>query len=324
MAAVTILGGGAYGTAIATVLAHNEHDVVVWCYEEEVVSAINERHCNEAYFAGVQLSDRIRATTDLAHALSFSNTIFEAIPVMHLRGVLEQAKPLVLPDHQFVVLSKGIEQESLLIPSKIIGDVLGPQQACVVVAGPTFAEELAQQHVSGLTVASEDPSEVRRISSMLKTSYLSPVAHDDPHGVQVCSALKNVTALATGIVTGAGGGYNTRALLFTRALSEIALLVEVMGGKRETLWTLAGIGDLVLTTTGPLSRNVKCGTMLGEGRSIEEIREHLPVLPEGVNTVQSVWQLAERERLRLPVFQGVYRMVFEGLEVGEFLGILTA
>ena len=323
MAAVTILGGGAYGTAIATVLAHNEHDVLVWCYEEEVVAQINERHCNEAYFADVQLNDRIRATSDLAHALSFSNTIFEAIPVAFLRGVLEQAREHVLPDHQFVVLSKGIEQESLLIPSKMIGDVLGPQQACIVVAGPTFAKELAEQHVSGLTVASEDPQEVRRISSLLRTTFVTPVPHDDPHGAQVCSALKNVAALAAGIVAGAGGGYNTRAFLFTRALSEIALVVEVMGGKRETMWTLAGIGDLVLTTTGPLSRNVKFGTMLGEGRTVDEIREHLPVLPEGVNTVQSVWQLTERERLQLPVFQGVYRMVFDGLSVQEFLGVLV-
>ena len=319
-----MLGGGAWGTAMASLLAENGHTVMLWCYEQDVTKCISDNHVNERYLPEIHLSPLIIPTTDIGDLLAQSEIIFEAIPVPHMRASFEAAKPYVRSDHRFVVLSKGLEQETLMLPSQVIADVLGSSIHIAGVAGPSFAHDVALKYVTGLSVASSDMDLVHDVQSLIQNDYCRTYSCQDLIGVQCGGAFKNVLALGLGILDGAKCADNTKAFVFTRGLAEMAICAQALGGKKETLYGLAGIGDLVLTSMGHLSRNTHLGQCLGQGKAIDSCMQELGTVPEGVNTVQSVYQLAKRYNLDLPVFAGVHAMVEGSMSVIDFLDSLIS
>lgn len=321
---VGMLGGGAWGTAIATVLARNNYDVCLWCYESSVVKDIAKSHENKRYLPDIKLSNLIKPTDSLADVFNQADLIFEALPVSHMRHVLFQAKEYVNSGHKFVVLSKGIEQNSLLLPSQIIHDVFGQEVHVAAAAGPSFAREIALERVTALSIASQDQHFSQQIQELLKNDYCCPVINSDPIGVQCGGAFKNVLSLGLGILDGACCADNTKAFIFTRGLYEMTLLAQALGGKKETLYGLSGLGDLILTARGSLSRNTHLGRCLGKGKTLEKSIATLGTVPEGINTIKSVGLLMKRYSLDLPVFSGIEKMVHGQWSVAQFLDALTS
>jgi glycerol-3-phosphate dehydrogenase (NAD(P)+) len=322
MKKIGMLGGGAWGTAVATALAHNGHEVIMWCLEQEVVNDIQATHINNRYLPGIKLSPLIIATANLADVFQQTNIIFQAIPVAHMRSIFQQAKRYVESHHRFVVLSKGLEYDRLMLPSQVITDVLPGSTTIAGVAGPSFAYEFAQKSLTGLSVAGNDTAFKKEVHLLLRSSYCCTYDCDDLIGQQCGGAFKNVLALGLGILEGAGAACNTRALAFTRGLQEIALCSHVLGGKKETLYGLSGIGDLMLTSMGKLSRNAYLGRCLGQGQSIGHVIEELGTAPEGFNTAASVHQLAQRYKLDLPVLDCIYHITRETCGVRDFFQTL--
>jgi glycerol-3-phosphate dehydrogenase (NAD(P)+) len=322
MKKVGMLGGGAWGTAVATALAHNGYEVILWCFEQDVVTDMRSAHSNKRYLPDVKLSSLIVPTYNLSDVFQQTEIVFEAIPVAHLRSVLEQAKQYVMAQHRIVVLSKGLEHETLMLPSQVVTDVLGNEVRVAGAAGPSFAYEFAKGYLTGLSVASDNAVFRKDVHALLRSSYCCTYDCDDLIGQQCGGAFKNVLALGLGILEGAESSCNTRALVFTQGLAEIALCSTVLGGKKETLYGLSGVGDLVLTSMGKLSRNAYLGRCLGQGRTVESVTEELGLTPEGVNTVFSVHELAQCYSLDLPVLVGIYKMTKGLCGLQEFLDTL--
>lgn len=310
---ITVLGAGAFGTAIATLLAHNGNNVTLWCYEPEVARDITTNHHNGRYFSGIALSPAIQATSDLQQAFQASSIIFQAVPVKALRTVFTSAKPWITQEHHLVTLSKGIETETLCLPSAIITQTLGFELPIAVLSGPNLAHELARQIPSAAVIASRDHSLAQTISSLVRSPYFKVFLSNDIVGVQVCGALKNVMALALGAAHGFNCKENTIALLITQALHEMGQVSVALGGKIDASYGAAGLGDLVLCCMGGSSRNFKIGRFLGEGHKLSDLTLQYPLLPEGVWTLRSIKDIAKTYNLELPLCHGIYNFVFEDM-----------
>lgn len=306
MKTVTILGAGAFGTAVATLLSNNGYKVILWCYEPEVVKEIQESRENKTYFPGIRLDTNISATADLQEALESSTWIFQAIPVKFLRSIFQKVKPYVTSEHIFVSLSKGIENDTLLFPTQIMQDVLGKETKVAVMAGPNFAKELAEKCQTAATVSADDKTIMQEVGNMLANDYFIVDFTQDMIGVQVGGAVKNVLTLAVGMVN---HSMNTAAFILTKGLQEMGILVKFFGGNEKTIYGLSGFGDLVLTATGGLSRNLKAGRLLGQGKTMEEVKSELHVLPEGCNTVKSLYQIIEKNNLDMPICRKAYKKI---------------
>lgn len=315
---ITILGAGAWGTAIAHLLATNGHDVILWCHEPELAQEINEFHTNSFFLPNVDLPHSVKATASIGEAITCADIIFEAVPVKYLREILDHAQPFINKDQLFVVLSKGMEQDTFLVPTQIIDDQLCTKMKKAVVCGPSFARDLVDGVPTGVVVASDNHEVAKKVSKLLCNNYFSCHLSDDIFGVQLCAALKNVFALSMGIAFGAQARDNTVALFLTKALFEMAQVVDVLGGKRETVYGLAGIGDLVLTCYGSLSKNFTLGKLLGQGNLLSDIASD-GIFPEGINTIQSLIKLSEKMNLSLPMVQGAYNFIFCGSSFGKVL-----
>lgn len=318
MKQITILGGGAWGTAVATLLAENGHQVTIWCYEKEVVETITNKRINERYLPGVTLADSIVATNDMRMALEKSELICEAVPVAFLRNILTEAKPYVSPGHRWLVLSKGIEQHSLLLPTQIIDVVMGNNPMKAVLSGPSFARDLAEKKITAVIFATNHCEYSNYLLDIFKNSFFRPYLSTDMIGVQIGGALKNVMALGIGFIDGAGYTDNAKAFIFTRGLQEMMVCAQALGGKKETLYGLAGLGDLFLTALGSCSRNRYLGMRLGQGMSIETVLAELRTTPESVNTIQSTYQLIQQHKLDLPVLSGLYHVIQGTQTLSEF------
>lgn len=319
-----VLGGGAWGTAMANLLAENGHPVYLWCYEQDVTQCIAETHINKRYLPEIQLSPLVMPTQNIEDIFCNTEIIFEAIPVAHMRSIFALVKSYIQSNHRFVVLSKGIEQKTLMLPSQIIADVLGVQTQMAGVAGPSFAKDTAAKQVTGLAVASLDQEFIAELQALINNKYCCTVSEQDIIGLQCGGAFKNVLALGLGILDGAGCTDNTKAFVFTFGMAEMALCAQALGGKKETLYGLSGVGDLVLTSMGKLSRNRHLGQCLGQGKSLDAVIKEMGTAPEGVNTVESVCQLAERYNLDLPVLGGIRTMIKGSMTVQAFLDSLVA
>lgn len=322
MKRVAILGEGAWGTAVATLLAHNGYAVNVWCYHKELVEVINNTHKNERFLPGVVLSDAIHAVATIDEAVCDVEWVFEAIPIKYLRPVLQQAQSSVTSQQVWVVLSKGIEQKSLLFPTQLINQIFDKKVPMAVLAGPSFAMDLARKTVTAVTVAATDCTLGRVLQKMLANEYFRPYITTDVIGVQAGAALKNVITLGVGIIDGAAYSDNAKAFILTRGLHEMMQLVMAVGGQQETVYGLSGVGDLVLTAMGQLSRNLEVGQRLGRGQQLDTILKETGYIPEGINTVQSVYQLMQRVSVSLPICTGIYQVIFEQLSVNDFLKTL--
>jgi|SaaInlLV_10m_DNA_2_1039722.scaffolds.fasta_scaffold00006_86 glycerol-3-phosphate dehydrogenase (NAD(P)+) len=309
---VSILGGGAWGTAVATVLAENGYKVFLWCYEKELVETITKERINSLYLPDIVLHENIYPTNDIQEAVDNSDIIFEAVPVSFLRTVLEKAKPYVTHKKVWGILSKGIEQDSLLLPANIIDDVFGFEVKKVILSGPNLAHELAQKYKSATVVASKSKELAHMVCDIVSNSYFKPYISDDIVGAQVGGALKNVIAIAMGMAIGSEFKENTKAFLFSQGLNEIGFIAKKLGGKRETVCGLSGLGDLTLSSLSCAARNCSIGIKIGSGTDLGEIRKKMLVLPEGINTVQSINSLIKKHDWDLPLCKGIYEILFDG------------
>jgi glycerol-3-phosphate dehydrogenase (NAD(P)+) len=306
-----VVGAGAWGTALADLLARNGHDVTLWAREPDVVESVATRHENQRFLAGARLDPRLRASGDLADAVRDARLVTFASPSHVLRDIARQVAAGVDPAACLVVASKGIERESLEIMTDVIHDEL-PARPVVALSGPSFAAEVAARQPTAVVAASADMDAAEVAQRAFSSSQFRVYTSDDVTGVELGGALKNVMAVATGIVEGLGLGFNSRAALITRGLAEMTRLGVSLGAQPATFAGLAGLGDLVLTCTGALSRNRAVGVEIGEGKSLEEILASRETVAEGVLNTRSAAALAARQGVEMPIVAAVHEVLFEG------------
>jgi glycerol-3-phosphate dehydrogenase (NAD(P)+) len=322
---ICILGEGAWGTAIATLLAHNGNIVHLWCVSEEVADEINRTRINNRYLPGVYLSENILAYSDMQEAIGDAIWIFEAIPVYYLRSILVKARYFFNDRQIWVMLSKGIEQDSLFLPSQIIDHLFETNVNKAIVSGPSFAKDLAARCITGAVVAADDYHIAHTLAILLQSYYFKPYLSDDTIGVQVGGALKNVIALGMGMLDGAGYGDNTKALLFTRGFYEITKIAMHWGAQLETLYGLSGIGDLVLTSMGHSSKNFMAGQMIGKGHTLNEVAKTMKILPEGINTVRALYHYLKSTNIHVPLIINIYEALVEQKNISQiFLQLMQS
>lgn len=311
---VAVLGGGAFGTALAKVLSEAGHPVKMWMRREAWVHAINTEHRHPARLKGVRLPPGLKATTSLEEAMTGAEIVVSAVPTVAVRPVWEQAQAFLADGAVIVSAAKGIETETLMLVSDIFKDVLpeSRHRNLAYLSGPSFALEAARRQPTAVTIASEREETALVVQRAISTDYFRAYVTTDVVGVEVGGALKNVIAIAAGAADGLGLGLNAAAALVTRGLAEITRLGMQMGAEPRTLSGLSGMGDLVLTCMGGLSRNRTVGFHLGQGKNLEQILEELGEVAEGVNTAKAVRALAEREGVELPIAEAVHRLLFEG------------
>ena len=306
---IAILGAGSWGTALGDLLAQKGFEVYLWARRKEVVQAINQQRENPYYLPQVKLSPRLRASTDMERVLAKAAVVILAIPSHALRQVLEENKSLLAEGSILVSTIKGIEEGSLLTMSQVIREILSDVYV-VVLSGPSFAEEVVQKRPTAVTVAGDQRDTVEKIQHLFATPYFRAYLSRDVLGVELAGALKNVIAIAVGISDGLGLGLNARAALITRGLAEISRLGVQLGANPLTFSGLAGLGDLVLTCTGPLSRNRTVGLRLGQGEKLPEILKDLKQVAEGVRTTSSARHLAQKHGIEMPITEAVYQVLY--------------
>jgi len=309
---VAVIGGGAWGTALADLLARKGEQVTLWALEPEVVESINQRHVNEMFLPKGTLADSLRADADLCAAVRGAEAIVSAAPSHAVRPVMTEAAtglrgalPLVIS------ASKGLDPASLERPSSVLDEVLPPGTPVAVLSGPSFAWEVFQRQPTAIVAAARDQDVAQRVQRLFATNYFRVYSSTDVVGVELAGALKNVIALAAGILEGLGLGFNTRAALITRGLAEITRLGVTLGAQPMTFAGLAGMGDLILTATGALSRNRTLGVALGQGKTLEQALAGKPAVVEGVNTTRTAVALGERHGVELPIAREVSNVLFE-------------
>jgi glycerol-3-phosphate dehydrogenase (NAD(P)+) len=304
-----VLGGGAWGTALAAHLIRSDHRVRLWLREEEIARQINRERENRSYLPGVRLPEGLVATTELAGAVGEAEMVLVVIPSEFCRGVYRSLRGLLPPSALLVSATKGIEIETLRRMTELAGEELAVR-APVVLSGPSFALEVAQEQPTAVVVASADHAAAEAVQRALSTRRFRAYSSGDVVGVELAGALKNVIAIAAGIVDGLAFGHNTTAALITRGLAEMTRLALALGGRADTLSGLAGLGDLVLTCTGALSRNRRVGHALGAGATLEEAvatlasgagRVDTRGVAEGVRTTLAACALAERLAVEMPI-----------------------
>lgn len=308
---VAVIGAGAWGTALANLLAQKEHDVCLWAYERDAVEEINRDHENRRFLSGVVLTERLRATNDAREALTGAELVVYATPAQHLRQIAAAGAGHVASDATLVVASKGIERGSLALMSDVIEHEV-PQRDVVALSGPSFAAEVAAGLPTAIVAASRHKGAAQRVQSALSGARFRVYTHDDLVGVELGGSVKNVMAVATGIHDGVGLGYNSRAALITRGLAEMTRLGVALGANPATFAGLTGLGDLVLTCTGALSRNRSLGVEIGKGRTLQEVLGERHTVAEGVDTTVSTVALAARLNVEMPIVAMVHRILFDG------------
>jgi glycerol-3-phosphate dehydrogenase (NAD(P)+) len=316
-----VVGAGAWGTALADLLARNGQGVNLWAYEPDVVESINERRENTRFLSGTRLDERVRATGDVGDAVRAAELVVFVPPSHVLRPIARKSASALGDDVTVVVASKGIERETLALMTDVVSAEL-PGRPVVGLSGPSFAREVAQRQPTAVVAASRDADASVRVKQALSNDAFRVYSHHDVIGVELGGSLKNVMAIATGIAEGLGLGYNPRAALITRGLAEMTRLGVTLGADALTFAGLAGIGDLVLTCTGALSRNRQLGLEIGQGRKLEESLAARETVAEGVFTTQSAHALAAREDIDMPIVTAVYRILFEGYDPRRAIGEL--
>jgi glycerol-3-phosphate dehydrogenase (NAD(P)+) len=313
---VAVVGGGSWGTALAAHLARAEQSVALWVREPEVAREVNDRHENPAYLPGVSLPVPLRATCDLEEAVGGCDVVLVVIPSEYCRAVYGRLSPLVAPAAVLVSATKGLETGSLLRMSEVAAQEC-PGRSLAVLSGPSFALEVAQGQPTAVVVAGADLAVAERIQHRVSTRTFRAYSSEDVVGVELAGALKNVIAIAAGIVDGLGYGHNTAAALITRGLAEVARLAVARGGRPDTLAGLAGLGDLVLTCTGALSRNRRLGQALGRGQTLDQALAGSSMVVEGVRTTLAGCSLAERAGIEMPIVQQMKAVLYEGKPPAE-------
>ncbi|HMC56442.1 MAG TPA: NAD(P)H-dependent glycerol-3-phosphate dehydrogenase [Gemmatimonadaceae bacterium] len=306
-----VIGAGAWGTALADMLGCSGHDVRVWALEPDVVRRINTQRENPVFLPGFTLAQSLRATHEQNEALDGAELVVYATPSQNLREIAREGARHVAPNAVIAVASKGIEQTTLALMSDIVMQET-PGHHVVAISGPTFASEVAARQPTAIVAASDHVDAAHLVQDAFSNATFRVYTHDDLIGVELGGALKNVMAVATGMVEGVGLGNNSRAALITRGLAEMTRLGVALGARASTFAGLAGIGDLVLTCTGALSRNRAVGVAVGQGQTLEQALAGKPTIAEGVATTKSACALAAREGVEMPIAAMVHRILFEG------------
>ncbi len=318
---VTVLGGGSWGTAVASVAARNTA-TTLWVRDPEIAAAVNDTHRNPRYLPEVPLTPTLRATVDLVAAVASADVLVLGVPAQHLRGVVERVAEHIRPWVPVVSLVKGLEQGSRLRMSQIVGQVL-PGHPAGVLSGPNIAGEVAQGMAAAATIAMPDHGTAQLLQNLLHSRLFRVYTGDDVTGVELAGALKNVYALAVGIGDGLGAGDNTRAMVITRSLRELTRLGVAAGGRPETFAGLAGMGDLIVTCTSPRSRNRHVGIELGRGRDLKSVLASMNQVAEGVTTTGVIMKLAADLGVDLPIATEVDAVLNHGRPVADaYRGLL--
>jgi glycerol-3-phosphate dehydrogenase (NAD(P)+) len=314
MAKMTVLGAGAWGTALAKVLADKGNEVWLWSHAQEETDPIQAERTNTRYLPGIALPPSLQATHELDRALDAAELVVVVVPSHALREVVARARPYLPSGALICSATKGIENDSLMLMSEILVDELGPELTprLTYLSGPSFAKEVAQGQPTAVVVAGTSAAETRAVQHAFAGERFRVYSSEDVVGVEVGGALKNVVAIAAGAIDGLGFGHNARAGLITRGLAEIGRLAVRKGGNPMTVAGLSGLGDLVLTCTGALSRNRTVGFELGAGKKLSDVLAGLGHVAEGVTTAKSAHDLSLKLAVEMPITQEVYRVLFEG------------
>jgi glycerol-3-phosphate dehydrogenase (NAD(P)+) len=323
MTLVSVLGAGSWGTTLANLLATKGDEVRIWAYEPEVVEAINRQHENPIFLSGVRLSPTIRAYQNALDAVAGAPVIVSAAPSHAVRSVVRNIQGTVQPGTLVVSATKGIETDSLALMSAVFAECL-PEVRFAALSGPSFALEVCQGQPTLVVAASRNEATARDAQRIFATPRFRVYSHDDVVGVELAGALKNVIAIAAGILEGLGMGHNPRAALITRGLAEITRLGVALGASPLTFAGLAGMGDLILTTTGDLSRNRSLGVALGQGQTLEQYRAAHRSVAEGANTSKAGAALGARTGVELPIIEKVCEVLFRGKPAREGIAELMA
>ncbi len=307
---VGLLGGGSWGTTVASLTAKNT-DTMLWARNDETVKEINEFHTNTKYLPGAQLCKNLKASTSIQEVVENADVLVMGVPSQHFRQVLIEAKPFIRPWIPIISLAKGLELGTKMRMSQIIEEEL-PGHPAGVLTGPNLAKEIHNGQAAAAVIAMVDKTIGKKLQGVFNSGLFRVYTNTDVIGCELGGALKNIMAIATGMGDGANAGDNTRAALITRGLSELTRLGTAMGGKRRTFAGLAGMGDLVATCSSDKSRNHHVGFQIGRGKSLDQIIEEMNEVAEGVKTAKAVMELAADYKVDMPISREVYKVLYEG------------
>ena len=324
MSNVAVFGTGSFGTALANVLAQNGHDVLMWGKNKQTIEEINQFHTNSRYLNEAHLDKAIKATQNLKEATQFSDTYLIALPTKAIREVVQQIDAELDSKKTFIHVAKGIENSTFERVSEMIEDSLSPEHngGIGVLSGPSHAEEVVIQQPTTVAASSADPKVSKQIQDLFMNDYLRVYTNDDLVGVELVGALKNIIAVASGIVAGMGFGDNAKAALMTRGLAEISRLGEELGADPMTFLGLGGIGDLIVTCTSTHSRNYTLGYKIGQGKTVDEALSEMSMVAEGFYTTESVYHLAKQKNIEMPITSALYGVLFENVPLDKSLKLL--
>ena len=319
MTKITVFGTGSFGTALANVLAENGHSVLMWGKNENTVDEINQSHQNKRYLKDVTLNETIKATSQLEQAVNFSDIFLIALPTKALRNVVTEIDQHIKTKKTFIHVAKGIENETFKRVSEMIEDSVSKnhKNGVGVLSGPSHAEEVVIKQPTTVAASSKDEHISKLIQDLFMNDYLRVYTNNDLIGVELGGALKNIIAVASGIVAGMGYGDNAKAALMTRGLAEISRLGEKLGADPMTFLGLGGIGDLIVTCTSTHSRNYTLGYKLGKGKTTEEALNEMNMVVEGIYTTNSVYHLAKSQNVDMPITNALYKVLFEDKPVKD-------
>lgn len=321
MTRIAVLGAGSWGTALADLLTRLGHDVRIWAHEPDVVADINDHGANSAFLPGLHLAEGLRADGDPHRVVSGTGVIVSATPSHVVRSVIGGVASSLAPGALVISATKGIEESSLARMSEII-EATAPHVRVAVLSGPSFAREVAERQPTAVVAAAGRRDDAEAVQALFSSAEFRVYTNHDVTGVELGGSLKNVIAVAAGILDGLGLGNNPRAALLTRGLAEIGRLGEAMGADPLTFAGLAGMGDLILTCTGGLSRNRRLGIDLGQGKSLEEHRAGVRTVAEGVNTALGASRLASRHGVEMPITEQVKAVLFDNVAPADSIRLL--
>ena len=317
---ITVLGSGGWGTALAILLLDNGNDVTLWSFAEKEAEVLRETRENPM-LKGVALPEELKITTSM-DVVRESELVVLATPSFAVRETARKAAPLLRDDAIVVSVAKGVEKDTALCLTQVIGEELGGKGKIVALSGPSHAEEVGRRVPTGVVAASADQAAAETVQDVFMSPRFRVYTNSDMLGVELGAALKNVLALCCGVSDGLGLGDNTKALLMTRGMTEMARLGVALGGRKETFAGLSGMGDLIVTCTSMHSRNRRCGILIGQGKNVQEAMKEVGATVEGYYAAFSAHQLAEKAGVEMPICQSAYRVLYEGQSAKDVLGAL--
>ncbi|EPC01402.1 glycerol-3-phosphate dehydrogenase [Litchfieldella anticariensis FP35 = DSM 16096] len=318
---VAVLGGGSFGTALASIAADNGAEVRQWLRDAALVAEINHDHRNSRYLPDYAINPAVMASDDMREVLDGAELVLIAIPSEAFQSVVRQARPWLKSDQILVSTTKGIHEDGFKLMSQILEEETGFPHIGVL-SGPNLASEIADKHLTATVIASDDPFTRARVQTALGCDYFRVYASNDRYGVELGGALKNIYAIAAGMAAALGMGENTRSMLMTRALAEMSRFAVDQGANPMTFLGLAGVGDLIVTCSSNLSRNYRVGYALGEGKTLDEAVDALGQVAEGVNTVRLVRDKACEDGVYMPLAEGLYQVLFNGVPARQMAKML--